>query len=219
MILITGASGKIGKAIYHHLSQSPHRRFATPLHAQMPVESAFAVQKYIHALPELDMVICAHGIYGEAARVENSDPWQWRYAIEVNLLGTYNVCRFALPRMAPSGLMVNIAGGGGMLDAIPFISSYACSKAGIVSLTRTLAAEYPELRINCIFPGMQDSEIHDRLIAAGPEGNPNYDAIKKMRETGEGTIPIENTIKVIDRLIRDRIITGKVIFSRTGEIR
>lgn len=196
----------------------------SPPHAEMPVESALAVSKYINRPSEelwgkLEILVCAHGIYGEAARVEDSDPWLWRHALEVNLLGTYNVCRFAIPKMAPNGLIVNIAGGGGMLDALPFISSYGCSKAGIVSLTRTLAAEHPDLRVNCIFPGMQDGEIHDRLLAAGEEGNPAYQSIKRMRETGEGAVPVEKTLDCIDWLIGHTDVTGKVMFARTGDIR
>ena len=235
MIVITGASGSIGKAIATHLAFTispleesilsmpaggiplPPKIIKTPTHAEMPVESAQAVNKYFANLSNIEILICAHGLYGEASRVENSDPWQWRYALEVNLLGTYNVCRFALSKMCRNGLIINIAGGGGMGDPVPFISSYGCSKAGIVSFTKTLAAEHPDLRVNCIFPGMQDGEIHDRLLAAGPEGNPAYPAIKKMRETGEGAIPVRNTLKLIDRMIDERF-TGKVCFARTGNI-
>ena len=100
-----------------------------------------------------------------------------------------------------------------MLDPVPFISSYGCSKAGIVSLTKTLAAEHPDLRINAIFPGMQDGEIHDRLLAAGPEGNPAYAHIKKMRDTGEGAIPIEKTLNCIDWL-KGSLASGKIMFAR-----
>ncbi len=211
MIVVTGARGKIGSAIAKHVS----RETVMPTHAEMPVESALAVSKVFAGYRDIELLICAHGIYGEAARVEDSDPWLWRHALEVNLLGTYNVCRFAIPKMAKGGLIINIAGGGGMLDPVPFISSYGCSKAGIVSLTKTLAAEHPELRVNCIFPGMQDGEIHYRLLAAGEKGNPAYHSIKKMRETGEGAVPVENTLRLIDRLIAEPM-TGKVLFARTG---
>jgi 3-oxoacyl-[acyl-carrier protein] reductase len=212
MIVVTGASGVIGRAIADHLA-SPEVLLVTPSHTQMPVESALAVSKAFEQYHEIQVLVCAHGIFGEAARVEDSDPWLWRHALEVNLLGTYNVCRFAIKKMASNGLIVAIAGGGGMLDPLPFISSYGCSKSGIVSLSRTLAAEHPELRVNCIFPGMQDSEIHDRLLAAGPEGNPSYPAIKKMRETGEGAVPIENTLRALDSLLVSGR-SGEVLFAR-----
>lgn len=219
MIIVTGSSGKIGEAIAVHVAR-PDRLICLPSHAQMPVESALAVSKWFdkQAIEPIELLVCAHGVYGEAARVEDSDPWLWKEALEVNLLGTYNVCRFALPKMAAGGLIVNLAGGGGMLDALPFISSYGCSKAGIVSLTKTLAAEHPNLRVNCIFPGMQDGEIHDRLLEAGEEGNPAYPAIKRMRETGEGAVPIQKTLACIDYLLGDDQVTGKCLFARTGAI-
>lgn len=208
MILVTGAHGKIGCAIADHLKYA-----VRPTHSDMPVESALAVSRKFKEYEDIELLVCAHGIYGEAARIENSDPWLWRHALEVNLLGTYNVCRFAIPKMCKGGLIINIAGGGGMLDPVPFISSYGCSKAGIVSLTKTLAAEHPDLRVNCIFPGMQDGEIHDRLMAAGEEGNPSYHSIKRMRETGVGAIPVENTLRCIDYLMKNTV-TGKPFFAR-----
>ena len=211
-VVVTGGSGKIGNAIVEHLSKS-YFIIWRPSHNDMPVESALAVSKAFEKKGPIRILICAHGIYGEAARVENSDPWLWKHALEVNLIGTYNVCRFALPQMAQDGIIINLAGGGGMLDPVPFISSYGCSKSGIVSLTKTLAAEHPNLRINCIFPGMQDGEIHDRLLAAGPEGNPAYHSIKRMRETGEGAVPVENTLRCIDYLINNTV-SGKVCFAR-----
>lgn len=213
-VVVTGSSGKIGGAIVKHVTDTLKLRCSLPTHAKMPVESAIAVQKYFSRFNHpLKAVICAHGLYGEASRIENSDPWQWRYALEVNLLGTYNVCRFALPKMAEGGLIIVLAGGGGMLDPLPFISSYGCSKAGIVSLTKTLAAEHPNLRISCIFPGMQDGEIHDRLIEAGPEGNPAYHSIMKMRATGEGAVPVEKTLEAIDLLFASKK-SGQTIFAR-----
>lgn len=208
MIVVTGGAGKIGTAISKHL-----RADWTPSHSTMPVESALAVSKVFESYCNIELLICAHGIFGEAARIEDSDPWLWRHALEVNLLGTYNVCRFAIPKMARGGVIITIAGGGGMLDPLPFVSSYGCSKAGIVSLTKTLAAEHPELRVNCIFPGMQDSEIHDRLLAAGEEGNPAYASIKKMRETGEGAVPVEKTLACIDAILSSQD-TGKIYFAR-----
>lgn len=216
MIVITGARGKIGGTIANYLKQ-PDKLIRCPTHNEMPVESALAVSKWFtkNATEPIELLVCAHGIYGEASRVEDSDPWLWKHAIETNLLGTYNVCRFAMPKMALGGLIINMAGGGGMLDPLPFISSYGCSKAGIVSLTKTLAAEHPDIRVNAIFPGMQDSEIHDRLLAAGEEGNPAYQSIKQMRESGKGAIPVENTLKLIDRLMLDTKLTGRILFART----
>ena len=213
MIIVTGGHGAIGSRIVGHLVARTGHYVYSPKHNEMPAESALAMSKTFADYHDIDVLVCAHGIYGEAARIEDSDPWLWRHALEVNLLGTYNVCRFAIPRMARAGVIINIAGGGGMLDPVPFISSYGCSKAGIVSLTKTLAAEHPGLRINCIFPGMQDGEIHDRLLAAGEKGNPSYASIRRMRDTGEGAVPVEKTLACIDYLLANQI-TGTVQFAR-----
>ncbi len=198
--LITGGYGKIGGAVWHHLRDRGWTVYAPP-HDAMWVEYAKHVRRYLDGLPGLDLVVCAHGLYGEVSPLAESESDMWREAIAVNLVGTYNVCRYAIPKMSV-GQIILMAGGGGMLNALPLLSSYACSKAGIVSLTATLAAELAgRIRVNCIFPGMQDSKIHDALLDAGREGNPHYDAIKAMRETGEGAVSVDNTLYLIDCLL------------------
>jgi 3-oxoacyl-[acyl-carrier protein] reductase len=215
--LVTGGSGRIGGAIAAHLRERGYEVLA-PTHDEMWVEYAKHVIRYMQVVPQIDLLVCAHGLYGDVASVEESDSTMWREAIAVNLIGTYNVCHYAIKKLKQGGQIITLAGGGGMLDPMPMISSYACSKAAIVSLTKTMAAELKgRIRANCIFPGMQDSKIHDEIMAIGEKANPHYQAIKKMRETGEGAVPVDNTIKIIDHLIdgAQKHTSGTVFFART----
>ncbi len=119
--------------------------------------------------------------------------------LQINLLGTYHTCRFADFR--EGGSIINIAGGGGLLDAMPKMGAYGCSKAAVVSFTNTLAEESKSVRVNCIFPGMQDSKIHDDIMNMGPAANPQFDKVVAMKR--DGGVPIGNTLQIVNYLTRD----------------
>jgi NAD(P)-dependent dehydrogenase (short-subunit alcohol dehydrogenase family) len=84
----------------------------------------------------------------------------WRSMIDVNLTGTFLTCREALPllRSAEGAGIVNIASNQA-LRSEAMASAYAASKAGIVALTRSLAAELAPIRVNCICPGTIDTPM------------------------------------------------------------
>jgi meso-butanediol dehydrogenase/(S,S)-butanediol dehydrogenase/diacetyl reductase len=87
----------------------------------------------------------------------------WNRVIGVNLTGTFLMCRAALPHLlATRGAIVNMSSTAA-LGAHPWMSAYAASKGGILSLTRALAVEYVKqgLRVNAICPGGVKTSIHE----------------------------------------------------------
>ncbi len=102
----------------------------------------------------------------------------WDLVIDVNLKGTFNMCRSVVPhlRERQSGKIVNIASRAWLGN--PGQSNYSASKGGIVSLTRTLALELARFHINCnaVAPGLIDTplvqglpeKVRNRLIEAQP---------------------------------------------------
>ena len=75
--------------------------------------------------------------------------------IQVNLLGTYALCRAAMPHLVASeGNIVNMASTAG-LTGIPYSAAYCASKHAVVGLTKSLAAEFAAkgVRINAGWPG------------------------------------------------------------------
>ena len=84
----------------------------------------------------------------------------WRRVLEVNLTGTFLTCRAAGREMlrAGRGSIVNVAATGGLKSFMPELGanlSYMTSKAGVVKLTRDLAAQWSDrgVRVNAIAPG------------------------------------------------------------------
>lgn len=98
----------------------------------------------------------------------------WRKVIDVNLTGTFLVSQAAVPhlRATSNASIVNIASAQALMP-IAGSSAYAASKGGVQSLSKALAAELaPDIRVNCICPGLIDTPMNAGLKKAPEDGPP-----------------------------------------------
>lgn len=116
----------------------------------------------------LDVVVNAAGV-GGGGPVHMVDATEWDRVVDINLKGTFLVCKHGLtPMLAQgSGSIVNIASVEG-LEGTEGGSAYNASKGGVVLLTKNLAIDYGRkgIRVNCICPGF----IETPLLASVFEG-------------------------------------------------
>lgn len=214
-ILITGATGGIGKQLVRHLS-SNHQVIALARNPEnlnqlnqktnnllttipADVSDAEAIRQALSTLTELDVLInCAAVLKPIGPFLENNLD-EWKKAIEINLLGTVYTCFYALPLLQKSrrGKIINFSGGG---SAYPrqYHTAYATSKAAVVRFSECLAMEYPVIDINAIAPGAYKTNMWR---------DETYD--KEPEQWGD----IERLKALIDFLISDKSdnITGKFI--------
>jgi len=117
------------------------------------------------ALGRLDHLVCNAGITRDAMIWKMSEA-AWDEVIDVNLKGCFAYCRAVAPLFRGQGWghIVNIASVNGLRGKAGQ-SNYGASKAGVISLTRTLARELgPKgINVNCIAPGMVRSEMSSSL--------------------------------------------------------
>lgn len=108
------------------------------------------------ALGGIDIIVINAGISLDKKPVAESNPDDWKKVINTNLIGAYHTAKAAIPhlRRRGGGKMILIGSGLGH-RGIPERSAYACSKAGLWMLTRTLAQELSSYRIsvNELIPG------------------------------------------------------------------
>lgn len=94
-----------------------------------------AVKAAINAFGGLDIVVNSAGI-GAGRPIEDCDEQMWDDHVDVNLKGTFFVCRAAIPELRKSnGNIVNIASDAGLIGC-PGITVYCGSKGGVVNMTR-----------------------------------------------------------------------------------
>jgi 3-oxoacyl-[acyl-carrier protein] reductase len=132
---------------------------------------AEAVRRADEAFGGLDIVVNSAGIDGPVP-LEDLDPEIWRRQIDVNLSGTFYVAREAALRMRASGgggSIVNIGSELSFLGMGLYVH-YCASKAGVIGLTRALAAELaPDVKVNALCPGPMDTPMMDAELEWFPD--------------------------------------------------
>ncbi len=117
------------------------------------------VSASIEALGGLDVLVNSAGIFTRTSMAE-TDEELWDSLIDINVKGTYFCSRAALYALDKSGgSIVNVASEAG-LNGYAGITAYCTSKGAIVNLTRSMALELaPTVRVNCICPGVIDTDM------------------------------------------------------------
>jgi NAD(P)-dependent dehydrogenase (short-subunit alcohol dehydrogenase family) len=110
----------------------------------------------------LDVLVNNAGIYGPYEGVADYDLAEARRVIETNVFGPWRLIQAALPLLRRSGSprIVNVSSGAGQLAEMGGGgTAYRLSKAALNALTRTLAAEESEIKVNAICPGWVSTDM------------------------------------------------------------
>lgn len=193
-VLLTGGASGIGRATAHRFADlgaavrigdvdddglaetaADHPAITT---ATCNVADEASVETFVTAaiadLGDIDIVVNLAGILA-FANAHEVDPAQWRRIIDVNLTGTFLVCRQVLrhfvdpARGRTDGVIVNTASTAAHIGQ-PWSAAYCASKGAVLSLTRSLAVEYAKrgVRVNSVSPGAVKTPIMGAF--AFPEG-------------------------------------------------
>ena len=102
--------------------------------------------------------------------VVSADDWRW--IVDINLLGVVWGCRAAVPAMRRQGhgLILSIASSAGFASA-PQMGPYNATKAAVISLSETLAAELDTagIQVSCAMPGFFRTHLLDTMRAPSEE--------------------------------------------------
>ena len=135
-----------------------------------PADAQGMVEKTAEAFGKIDVVVnCAGIVCG--GNVEETELDTWRRTMEVNVTGTFLVCKYAMPYLKQTkGVIVNISS----LVAVKGIANraaYSASKGAVLSLSKAMAADYikDRVRVNCVCPGTVLSPSLQGRIDAEPD--------------------------------------------------
>jgi len=190
--IVTGGSRGIGKAVVELLAscgahvvvnyvRDAEAASATVNLAQSHGVKAIAVQADVSQLDEaerlvketvehfgrVDFLICNAGIW-VGASVESISEELWNRTLDINLKGTWSVCRAAVPQMKQQrfGRIVIVSSTAGQRGEAN-VSNYAASKGGQIAFTKSLAPELGSfgINVNSVAPGWVETEMTADVFA------------------------------------------------------
>lgn len=182
-------------------------RGAEAIALEMDVTDSTSVQSALSGLQSrgtrIDILVNNAGV-GGGEPVEGSDEGAWRRIIDTNVVGTYLVCRAALPLVAEGGRIINLSSVLGRFG-VPGYTAYCASKHAIIGFTRALALELTarSITVNAISPGWVDTDMAVEGMTLGADAmGVSYE---EFRRRAIKAVPIK-------RIIQPEEVAGLVRF-------
>ena len=187
--LVTAAGQGIGRASALALAAEGAQVLATDINAgllasyegvagvravALDVLDKGAIERLISSLPALDVLFNCAGFVHNGTALQATDE-EWNFALNLNVRSQFWAIQAALPKMlaAGRGSIINMASVCGSIKGLPNRFIYGTTKAAVIGLTKSVAADFVAdgIRCNAICPGTVDTpSLHDRINAfADPE--------------------------------------------------
>jgi len=155
-----------------------------------PDEVQSVVDATVAKFGKVDILINNAGVsWGEMP--EDMPLEKWKFVLDVNLTGCFLFAQAAGREMLKQkrGSIINISSISGMTSSAngPFYAGYVASKAGLIGLTRELAASWGRrgVRVNAIAPGFFHSRLADAVIDIYERSIQESNPIPRVGEEGE----------------------------------
>jgi NAD(P)-dependent dehydrogenase (short-subunit alcohol dehydrogenase family) len=187
VVVVTGASSGLGAAVAVAVAQAGadvvigarrtemlevtaavvegigRRALVVPTDITVVEDCQRLVQRATETFGRVDGLVNNAGVATAVPALQES-PEQFRAVLDLNLMGAYWTAQAAAAAMTSGGSIVNVSSIIGLTSAELPQAAYATSKAGLLGLTRDLAAQWSgrrSIRVNALAPGFFESEMTD----------------------------------------------------------
>ena len=181
--LVTAAGHGIGRATAELFATEGATVLATDINAdllagvagcrtrRLDVRDPAEVAAAISEAGPIDILFNCAG-YVHSGTILECDESTWDFSVDINVTSMYRLIRAALPGMLERGRgsIVNMSSVAGSIKGVPNRFVYGVTKAAVIGLTKSIAADFVAkgIRCNAICPGTVDTpSLHERLKATG----------------------------------------------------
>jgi 3-oxoacyl-[acyl-carrier protein] reductase len=139
------------------------------------------VDRAVKTLDQLDVVVNNAGAISHHT-IDELDGDEWSRVIDVNLTGTYEITKAALPFMPAGGSIINVASALAMVGMVAR-THYTASKAAVIGFTRSLCKEVGPrgIRANVVSPGIVET---DQVAGLPAEARKRYEQLSALKRLG-----------------------------------
>lgn len=182
-IIVTAAAQGIGKATAEALTKQGAHVIAADLNIEalkdvqaaethkLNVTDKKQVDNFVQSLDKIDVLFNCVGFVHHGTILECNEE-SWQQSIDINMNSMYYLCRATLPKMikAGGGNIINMSSVASSIIAAPNRFVYGTTKAAVIGLSKSIAADFikQNIRCNVICPGTVESpSLEQRMRAQG----------------------------------------------------
>jgi 2-keto-3-deoxy-L-fuconate dehydrogenase len=193
--LVTAAAQGIGKATALRFASEGARVIATDINAGLlatlegcetrvlDVTKDEAVKAIAAEIGPIDILFNCAG-YVHSGTILECEPDAWAFSFDLNVTAMYRTIRAFLPGMLAKGAgsIVNMASAASSVKGVPNRFAYGASKAAVIGLSKSVAADFVArgIRCNAICPGTIESpSLHERISTQAASTGQSLDQVQK----------------------------------------
>ena len=172
----------------------------------------------------IDVLVNNAGISGPVGPLQSNDIAEWVDTINVNLTGTFLMCRAVIPVMLQQGAgrIINLSGAG-VANAWSNMSAYCSSKAAVVRLTEVIAQELDGkgITVNALGPGSVHTSMWERMTEQAAEAGAEFIHQLGQRVLSGGGASIDDCAELAVWLASGEsgALTGRIISATADDYR
>ncbi len=206
------------------VSELGAQAIAVPTDVTSAEDTERLARRVVERFGRIDVLVNNAGISGPVGPLQGNDIADWVSTINVNITGTFLVCRAVIPVMLEQGggKIINLSGAGAT-NAWSNMSAYCSSKAAVVRLTEVLAQELDGqgITVNALGPGSVHTSMWDRMTEQAAEAGADFIHQLGLRVTSGGGASIDECAELAVWLASEAsgALTGRLISATTDDFR